>query len=46
MEDLSVIEGWLDKVNVHWGLDEEDIKEHLKLDDKGEPLPWTLDAGL
>lgn len=21
-------------------------KEHLKLDDKGEPLPWTLDAGL
>lgn len=46
VEDLSVIEGWLDKVNVHWGLDEEDIKEHLKLDDKGEPLPWTLDAGL
>ena len=46
VEDLSVIESWLDKVNVHWGLDEEDIKEHLKLDDNVEPLPWTLDAGL
>lgn len=46
VEDLSVIESWLDKVNVHWGLDEEDIKEHLKLNDNVEPLPWTLDAGL
>lgn len=46
VDDLSVIESWLDKVNVHWGLDEEDIKEHLKLDDNVEPLPWTLDAGL
>lgn len=46
VDDLSVIESWLDKVNVHWGLDENDVKEHLDFEDKSEPLPWTLDSGL
>lgn len=46
VDDLSVIESWLDRVNVHWGLDESDVEEHLNFGDKSAPLPWTLDSGL
>lgn len=31
VDDLSVIESWLDKVNVHWGLDEMTLKSTLIL---------------
>lgn len=47
VDDLSVIENWLAGAKVHWGLDEQEVKENLNFaDENKEPLPWTLEAGL
>lgn len=42
-DEVSVIAEYLKKANIHWGLDEEDVKEELKAD---IDLPWTLSNGI
>lgn len=43
--DLSVISEWLKKASVHWGLDDENVKEMLGTE-KELNLPWTLQSGI
>ena len=42
-DEVSVIAEYLKKANIHWGLDEEDVKEELNAQ---IDLPWTLSNGI
>lgn len=42
-DEVIVIAEYLQKANIHWGLDEEDVKEELNAQ---IDLPWTLSNGI
>lgn len=44
-DDLNVITDWLKGASVHWGLDDDNVKEMIGTGDDLE-LPWTLQSGI